>query len=195
MGCDTNEKPIDLPSSIVLLTPEEPLIPEDAVPEEACRAPDDSCEPDGESKQDVVPKLSLTMPSSDVVEISQTFYWPLYTRPIDWIYQCHLEDISEEKREGMVRRVAEELHSLEFTQKLQSLSPDGNETDSSVTEGPALAPVDDTIARIIADLEEEKEDWFNDLSGGQKSKVELVRKVRPAMHDAVSLQYFCALCF
>ncbi|OEU20603.1 hypothetical protein FRACYDRAFT_180638 [Fragilariopsis cylindrus CCMP1102] len=27
------------------------------------------------------------------------------------------------------------------------------------------------------ELEEEKEDWFNDLSGGQKSKVELVRKV------------------
>ena len=26
-------------------------------------------------------------------------------------------------------------------------------------------------------LQEEKEDWFSDLSGGQKSKVELVRKV------------------
>mmetsp|Transcript_28078 Transcript_28078/g.39470 ORF Transcript_28078/g.39470 Transcript_28078/m.39470 type:complete len:860 (-) Transcript_28078:101-2680(-) len=177
MSCETNEKPIDLPSSIALLTPEEPLIPEDAVQEDSCRAPDDTCEPDGDSKEDVVPKLSLTMPSSDVVEISQNFYWPLYSRPIDWIYQCHLEDISEEKREGMVRRVAEELNSLEFTQSLQTLSTDGNETDISVTKGPTVSPVEDMIGRIMADLEDEKEDWFSDLSGGQKSKVELVRKV------------------
>lgn len=29
----------------------------------------------------------------------------------------------------------------------------------------------------MEELQEEKEDWFSDLSGGQKSKVELVRKV------------------
>ena len=34
-----------------------------------------------------------------------------------------------------------------------------------------------TISRIHHELLEEKDDWFSDLSGGQKSKVELVRKV------------------
>jgi ABC-type uncharacterized transport system fused permease/ATPase subunit len=31
--------------------------------------------------------------------------------------------------------------------------------------------------RIVSELLEMKEDWFSDLSGGQKSKMELVRKV------------------
>lgn len=37
--------------------------------------------------------------------------------------------------------------------------------------------VPDGIEIVMKELLEVKEDWFNDLSGGQKSKVELVRKV------------------
>jgi ABC-type phosphate/phosphonate transport system ATPase subunit len=82
--------------------------------------------------------------------------------------------------------VAELLHSLEF---IQSREPEEDvagintengilvENQSSSGDIVASSPSGDTILRIIEDLEEEKEDWFNDLSGGQRSKVELVRKV------------------
>jgi ABC-type glutathione transport system ATPase component len=134
------------------------------------------------------------MPSSHVVEISQTFYWPLYSKPIDWIYQEHVSETHTEKElELRARRVAELLHSLEFTQSLytgndtngssgssdsardlaEAVSPSGDDDDMQV----ASAPTGDVILRIMDELVEEKEDWFNDLSGGQRSKVELVRKV------------------
>ena len=35
----------------------------------------------------------------------------------------------------------------------------------------------DAFERLLKILQEEREDWFSELSGGQKSKVELVRKV------------------
>lgn len=166
MSCDTNEKSIDLPSSIILTTPASQLV-EKKLPEEACAVADDSCEvvhKDEDDSEEFIPKVLITMPSSDVVEISQSFYWPLYTRPIDWIYQCHLLEEKEEA-EVLVRRAAEELQSLNFRQTSMP-----SDSDSQTT--------DDTIISVMEELVNLKEDWFNELSGGQKSKVELVRKVR-----------------
>lgn len=120
------------------------------------------------------PRLSITMPSSHVVEISQTFYWPLHSKPIDWIYQDHvLETCSADQLEAKARRIAVELQELQFFQA------------AAVTDGEESAALGDqeegTVKRIMRELTQEKEDWFSDLSGGQKSKVELVRKV--FMHD------------
>lgn len=188
MSCDTNEKSIDLPLSINLLTPFEPLTEEDdlrrldscaAIEEgaeelEECEA--EQCEADLRIERElvesapVIPKLSIMMPSSHVAEISQTFYWPLYSKPIDWIYQDYasgtLEAVDLEKR---LRRVAEELQSLQFFQPVQAKDDDNEDNIDGTTEA--------TIHRIMDELQEEKEDWFGDLSGGQKSKVELTRKV------------------
>jgi hypothetical protein len=177
MSCDTNEKSIDLPSSIILTTPASQLV-EKELPKEACLAADDSCDvvhKDEDDSEDIIPKVLITMPSSDVVEISQSFYWPLYTRPVDWIYQCHL---LEEKADAdaLVRRAAEELQSLEFRQTSSKASDSDSETEAP----PSPAPSEDTILSVMEELVDVKEDWFNDLSGGQKSKVELVRKVRLA---------------
>lgn len=112
---------------------------------------------------------SINMPSSDIVEISQNFYWPLFTIPVDWIYQIHLAaDVSDDmKRDQMITRVEEALQSLNFYQEIQS--DYGSETLNAPTNSP--------INLLRSDLTEKKEDWFGDLSGGQKSKVELVRKV------------------
>jgi ATPase subunit of ABC transporter with duplicated ATPase domains len=204
MSCDTNEKSIDLPPSINLLTPFEPLTEEDDIrrldsceaieeaAEEAKECLAEECEADWGSDREliesedhtaafdlsatgasapVIPKLSILMPSSHVAEISQTFYWPLYSKPIDWIYQDYasgtLEAADLEKR---VRRVAEELQSLQFFQPVQA--KDDDEEEEGVD-----GAVEATIRRIMDELQEEKEDWFGDLSGGQKSKVELTRKV------------------
>ncbi len=107
---------------------------------------------------DIISEGDITMPSSNVVEISQNFYWPLHTKPIDWIFQKHLDiDVDKDERDRLVSKVDEELQSLQF-RKAQG-SVEGSENS------------------LKDELLEEKEDWFGDLSGGQKSKVELIRKV------------------
>jgi energy-coupling factor transporter ATP-binding protein EcfA2 len=201
MSCNTNDRPIDLPPSIVLSTPMEPLIEADDIEREvSCEAADEQTEKTSTTgdadeavgrKLDAIephPRLSITMPSSHVMEISQTFYWPLYSKPIDWIYQEHISDsMDESELKERCRRVAELLHSLEFTQSLLGIDVPEIVDESSVDpidstgESVASAPTGDAVAKIMEDLLEEKEDWFSDLSGGQRSKVELVRQV--FLHD------------
>ena len=200
MSCNTNDRPIDIPPSILLSMPAEEILAEGnviegvtsdgVIDEDVVKVTDSLTKTDRLlSSEDIASQFSISMPSSSVVEISQTFYWPLYSKPIDWIYQhSSAETITEKQMQDRRQRVAELLYSLEFSQSLESeediagndsvtdsskLSveePDSNGIVTSSTSG-------DTIARIMDELEEEKEDWFNDLSGGQKSKVELVRKV------------------
>lgn len=178
MSCSSNQRGIDLPPSISFSTPSTPLVEEDDIErEQSC----ESSEEDGvaelaETAQPTAethPRLSITMPSSDVVEISQTFYWPLYTKPIDWIYQEHVTDTcNEAELERRVRRVAEELDALEFAQ-----APIDSDQNTTSLKESTMAPSTDIVTGIMDQLVEEKEDWFSDLSGGQRSKVELVRKV------------------
>lgn len=164
MSCSTNEKSTDLPASIAFSSPADPIV-EDNDQDDACAASDEICAAtaaDGKHH----PKLEITMPSEDVAEISQSFYWPLYTRPIDWIYQTHLS--SKDDVESMTRKVAELLQELEFRQ-IKSEDGGGDEDEAQVMSMP--------VDTVMEELLEKKDDWFNDLSGGQKSKVELVRKV------------------
>lgn len=191
MACDSNDKSIDLPPSITFATPASSLVEQDdIIGDSTCEAPtqeeapvcdqqrdecslldNDECKkPPKDVVGEHVPKLSITMPSSHVVEISQSFYWPLYTKPIDWIYQEHVsESFDQTKLEKRLRLVAEELQALSFFQSQQVLEEEKGEGSRWRN--------DDGISTVIQHLSEEKEDWFNDLSGGQKSKVELVRKV------------------
>ena len=115
-------------------------------------------------------------------------YLHLISQPIDWIYQEHISDsLDEPDLRERSRRVAELLHGLEFTQSLMGVEAlegkDEASLDLSDNTGEAVvsAPTGDVIAKIMDELVEEKEDWFGDLSGGQRSKVELVRQV--LLHD------------
>jgi len=178
MSCDTNHRPIDIPKSIVLSVPSEKSIENSFETSPSSEFDQKS----GDNNEDSYPQNSVLMPSSQVVEISQTFYWPLYSKPIDWIYQqTVMQDITEKEIQERTRRVAELLHSLEFIQN-QDFDENLESTkliDNHSKNGDIVtsSPSGDTISRIMEELEEEKEDWFNDLSGGQRSKVELVRKV------------------
>ena len=193
MSCNTNDRPIDIPLSISISKPSETLVRNTM---ETVSATGDVNGPDvpseGKATGSVVEngeisnQLSVAMPSSNVVEISQTFYWPLYSKPIDWVYQrSNTGSMTEDNMMERCRRVAELLHSLEFIQPLESeeflgVNNEGASLiDNQCSSGSIVAssPSGDTISRIMEELEEEKEDWFNDLSGGQRSKVELVRKV------------------
>ena len=163
MACQSNERPIDLHESIELATP----LSQWNSGDKTCDAPDGSGVCEASSAETNIDSTKITMPSDDIVEISQTFYWPLYSKPIDWIYQKHISsDMNENERRDCVTRVAEELQSLAFAQPLDS-DKDLAEEDRSEA----------IINRLSTDLQDEKEDWFGELSGGQKSKVELVRKV------------------
>ena len=201
MSCDTNEKQTELPASINLLTPADPLTEEDDIrrASECIAALDDdddtttetSCEVDYSSGRVLHPRSSISMPSKHVVEISQNFYWPLYSKPIDWIFQddtsSFVDKLEMEKR---LRKVAEQLHELQFFQSSHekdemkdsvivdeagnlTISMDGTVNAIATTESTS----ESTIQRIMIELQQEKDDWFGDLSGGQKSKVELVRTV------------------
>ncbi len=166
MACETNERPIDLHESIELATPihQWDLSDRLVMPKDSCKVPDEGCEVVNDEDGEEIPVTSVILPSSDVVEISQNFYWPLYTKPIDWIYQKHItSDMSENERNECVFRVAKELQSLSFAQPQDNLSEGTTENI--------------TLDTILEELQTEKEDWFGELSGGQKSKVELVRKV------------------
>jgi energy-coupling factor transporter ATP-binding protein EcfA2 len=202
MSCNTNDKSIELPSSINLLTPAKSLTEEDDLRgQTACLAAlddddsllDESCDVDVNiSTRELHPRSSITMPSKHVVEISQNFYWPLYSEPIDWILQDQSFKNYKSDRQKQVRRVAEALHELQFFQSGQDTNEDNVSSNGVSSENvtiamdgriDALTDVTDssvselTIQRIMMELQQEKEDWFNDLSGGQKSKVELVRTV------------------
>lgn len=191
MSCDTNDKSIDLPASIAFSTPSTILVEKDDLDDEAscevdaqaekeeaavCNDESGGCATDDETSPDHVPqpKLSITMPSSHVVEISQTFYWPLYTKPIDWIFEEHISETYDKVQfDKSLRRTAEALQSMSFFQSKPAVVEDGDKNPGGRIE----VSDNDGIETVIEQLQEEKEDWFNDLSGGQKSKVELVRKV------------------
>jgi energy-coupling factor transporter ATP-binding protein EcfA2 len=176
MSCSSNEKRVDLPPSIVMSSVAGPLVEESDMTDKECSGIDEVCPPEDEkaipadSVNHHPPKLNIVMPSNNVVEISQTFYWPLYTKPIDWIYQHH--HVSDKMLSEKTQKVAELLQDLEFMQA----NPDdeAKAKESNITD---IAPPGDAVSEIIHQLHQVKEDWFNDLSGGQKSKVELVRKV------------------
>ena len=88
------------------------------------------------------------LPSRDVVIVTQSIYWPLHARPIDWILNKKADN------ENDIDSVLNHLISLQFHNDFFS----NNDQDQ----------LSDSLRR---DLLEEKTDWFSQLSGGQKSKV------------------------
>jgi len=101
---------------------------------------------------------TVRMPSSDVIEITQNFYFPLFSTPFDWIYNIDIFEgiLDESKNKTMVSKLETELKSLKFYPETLT---------------------DESESTLAHDLVTSKDDWFSDLSGGQKSKVELVRKI------------------
>jgi len=179
MSCSTNSKPIDLPDSILLQKSPTCLLPSvdnaDKLPIEGSdgevveEEEEPVCVVDESNSTDTKSDVNIIMPSTNVIEISQNFYWPLYTRPIDWIYQRHLSDDDDDVA-GKSERVAILLQELEFRQEAPQTNNNGTEPSNETNRT-------ETLDFIINELQEKKEDWFNDLSGGQKSKVELMRNV------------------
>lgn len=169
MACESNKEAIDLHDSIQIATPLHQWdLAEKVVPTDSCKVPDEGCMVE-EDKSEEIPVPSIVMPSPEIVEISQTFYWPLYSTPIDWIHQKYISsELGDAEREACVRRVATELQSLSFA---------AVKAEDSSQSTPSESSTEAAIQDLMTELQTEKEDWFSTLSGGQKSKVELVRRV------------------
>mmetsp|Transcript_86305 Transcript_86305/g.252501 ORF Transcript_86305/g.252501 Transcript_86305/m.252501 type:complete len:815 (+) Transcript_86305:48-2492(+) len=102
---------------------------------------------------------SLELPSDDVVEITQQLYCPLYVKPLAWMLQRRdLDSIGEEELQIYEKQIGKLSSELEFHRK-DDLT---NGQDSGLTHD---------------ELDTETEDWYGMLSGGQRGKVEFIRKV------------------
>jgi len=164
MGCNTNAESVDVHSSIEFTSQQH----------------------------------KIQMPSSDVVEITQNFYFPLFSAPFDWIYNIDVFDndnngngnngkLDNSTKAAMATRLEDELKSLNFypetllLQQLEDKAVDDNRSlsssDTTTTTTTNESSVVAVVSTLQSDLTTSKDDWFLDLSGGQKSKVELVRKV------------------
>lgn len=174
MSCNTNDRPIDIPQSILLLAPSE-ILDESAVekisPSSNVDQRDLSSKHGGminisDTSKELRPQMSVTMPLSHVVEILQTFYWPLYSKHINWIHQqSTMDSMTDKQIQEQSQRVTELLHSLEFIQSLDLEEDDADINNKSrilvenqSTSGGIVAssPSGDTITRIMEELEEEK---------------------------------------
>lgn len=103
---------------------------------------------------------SLALPSSDVVEITQQLYCPLFVKPLAWLLQRRdLDAMPAEELQRYERQIQQLSGELEFHSK----------DDSTVSREAGVMSA--------AKLREEAEDWYGALSGGQRCKVEFIRKV------------------
>ncbi|OLP85080.1 putative multidrug resistance protein [Symbiodinium microadriaticum] len=95
----------------------------------------------------------VTLPSDEIAEIPQKLYCPLFTEPMAWMFGHHsLKAMRAEDLESLESQVQHFLAELDFR--------------------PSASAAD-----IPIDLRAVKDDWYGKLSGGQRSKAELVRQI------------------
>ncbi|CAE7321887.1 Abcb6 [Symbiodinium natans] len=101
----------------------------------------------------------LSMPSSDIVEIAQQFYWPMFTSPMSWLLFERLDGTGDGDSEELRAARARAWQLLE---------------EFGLTAGPKPSEGLEDETRY---LDEVKEDWYGELSGGERCKVEFIQKV------------------
>eukprot|EP00929_Paragymnodinium_shiwhaense_P098415 TRINITY_DN59895_c0_g1_i2.p1 TRINITY_DN59895_c0_g1~~TRINITY_DN59895_c0_g1_i2.p1 ORF type:complete len:860 (+),score=139.38 TRINITY_DN59895_c0_g1_i2:68-2647(+) len=132
------------------------------------------------------PDFRIVLPSDDVVEITQMLYCPLYVTPSSWLLHARdgatrlgdgrrgelwrAEWSGEENETNATAPRDGEERIVELSEKLRFFggATGGSMSDSHVGGGLGLT---------LEELRQEREDWYSELSGGQKIKVELIRKV------------------
>lgn len=104
---------------------------------------------------------TIKLPAARVVYITQQFYCPLFMRPIDWLLQRASSPDAEVHGDGSreVHHVVKLLDELRFKAEGASDSPNNAYYVNS------------------SELFVEKEDWYAELSGGQRVKAELVARL------------------
>jgi len=96
----------------------------------------------------------IILPSDEVEVITQQLYCPLFVRPIDWMFESAGTQLSGDAPEAREKRLVQLTAELLFHR------------NSTSAQGLTLE-----------ELHDEKEDWYGGLSGGQRVKLEFIRKV------------------
>ena len=96
-------------------------------------------------------KAFLDLPSDDIVEIAQQFYWPMFTSPMEWLLSEKDSGRNPEALRGRARQLMEDFE--------------------------LIAPANLEAASQPGYLDEVREDWYGELSGGERCKVEFIQKV------------------
>ena len=99
----------------------------------------------------------LELPSGDVVEIGQQFYRPMFTSPMSWLLFGRLEGRNIQELRGLAQRLLKEFGLIR----------------ASDLQGMVLPGSLDSMDA----LDQVKEDWYSELSGGERCKVEFIQKV------------------
>lgn len=101
---------------------------------------------------------TVVFPSEEIVEIPQRPYHPLYIKPLAWLLNeaKEIEDIDVKETKEAEERIANLSAALRF---------DHANADAS------------SSALSTEKLHSEIADWYSELSGGQRSKAELMRQV------------------
>lgn len=93
----------------------------------------------------------MDLPSSDIVEIAQQFYWPMFASPMSWL-------LFQDGRDGG-SELALRARAQQMLREFGLIRPIGLEATSELS------------------LDDVKEDWYGELSGGERCKVEFIQKV------------------
>eukprot|EP00927_Polykrikos_kofoidii_P085468 TRINITY_DN9305_c0_g1_i1.p1 TRINITY_DN9305_c0_g1~~TRINITY_DN9305_c0_g1_i1.p1 ORF type:complete len:868 (+),score=123.04 TRINITY_DN9305_c0_g1_i1:152-2755(+) len=104
----------------------------------------------------------LVVPSDELVEITQSLYCPLFTKPIDWLLQRKSETLTTEELASYEKHIGELTEELEFR----------SHRDEKVVNTSGVEP-----GLTSEELHEDHDDWYSTLSGGQKGKLEFISKV------------------
>eukprot|EP00929_Paragymnodinium_shiwhaense_P002129 TRINITY_DN102329_c0_g1_i1.p1 TRINITY_DN102329_c0_g1~~TRINITY_DN102329_c0_g1_i1.p1 ORF type:complete len:829 (+),score=189.12 TRINITY_DN102329_c0_g1_i1:190-2676(+) len=121
---------------------------------------------------EIVEPGTLTLPSEDLAEITQSLYCPLYSQPFAWL----APDAFRVNDTAVERRITELSSELLF--RADAADDDAGASSSSEdASGAATAPGNSGHGITHEELHTTKADWYSELSGGQKCKVELIRQV------------------
>mmetsp|Transcript_3011 Transcript_3011/g.6681 ORF Transcript_3011/g.6681 Transcript_3011/m.6681 type:complete len:804 (-) Transcript_3011:92-2503(-) len=105
---------------------------------------------------------TIQLPAGDVVEIAQNLYCPLFSTPMAWL----LQPLSGPRDQSKDRDRAVEL--LKEFGLLSAAAGSGLEEMEVDEKGKGLS---------LQELDAEKQHWYGELSGGERVKVEFIRKV------------------
>eukprot|EP00927_Polykrikos_kofoidii_P070980 TRINITY_DN67331_c0_g1_i1.p1 TRINITY_DN67331_c0_g1~~TRINITY_DN67331_c0_g1_i1.p1 ORF type:complete len:875 (+),score=128.68 TRINITY_DN67331_c0_g1_i1:94-2625(+) len=130
------------------------------------------------------PASRFVLPSRDVVEVMQQLYCPLFIRPIAWMmHRPNVDDIPVATVHEQAERIVQLLDELGFRGDVATAPSRATSASGSVDENTSVVTVENDVVSAssatvsLKELHEEHEDWYGSMSGGQRAKVEIVRKV------------------
>jgi energy-coupling factor transporter ATP-binding protein EcfA2 len=148
MACRTNHVPVDVHPSIRWELEPDHVGASDSLAGQIQRS------------RGLVPRGGIDIRTGDVVEVTQGLYWPMHISPLEFFFSQSLEQMGASLVQSRLGLLSTWMERLMFHKAGQT--------------GSDAAPGNGGIAEHLTMV---KKQWFDELSGGQRVKAELIRKV------------------